>query len=175
MLKIEYIFEHTEYCTEISRRTCEVSHRQLYDIIDDVDTCWRELGPKLNISEVDVQKLDEEFPYNRNKAMTLLFMWKEREGRRAVAGLLADALLSIGRKDIAEKLLGEYSLIVSVCMFSVPFNRSLRSIAPIFASNDKPDNESAARIQGEASHNCEYYLMFRRRVMRIASFTQRLQ
>ena len=110
-----------------------VTQRQLLDIIHDVGTCWRELGPKLDISAAEVQKLDREYRFNREKANALLLMWKEREGRSAVARRLADALVSIGRESIADKLLGEYLLIVSVCMFVVLFLRSSRPLARIFA------------------------------------------
>ena len=94
-----------------------VTQRQLLDIIHDVGTCWRELGPKLDISAAEIQRLDEEYRFNREKANALLLMWKEREGRSAVGRRLADALVSIGRESIADKLLGEYLLIVSVCIF----------------------------------------------------------
>lgn len=133
MLKVEYIFEHTGRRMDPIPRNCVVTQRQLLDIIDDVSTCWRQLRLTLDISAREVQKLGEKNLSNREKAKALLFMWKQREGRRAVARRLADALLNIGRKDIAEKLLGEYLLMVSVCMFFVLFNRSLRSIAPMFA------------------------------------------
>ena len=108
-----------------------VTQLQLFDISDDVGTCWRELGLELDISRAEVRNLDRENLCNRAKANALLLIWKEREGRSAVAGRLTDALLGIGRKDIVEKLLGEYLIIVSVCMFVVLFNRSLRPIAPI--------------------------------------------
>ena len=153
MLKIEYIFRHTE--NVIDSRTCVVTHLQLLDIIDDVGTCWRELGPKLDISAAEIQRLDEEYRFNREKANALLLMWKEREGNRAEKGRLKNALLSIGRQKIAEKLYGEYLLIASVCMFSVLFYRSLRPLAPI-CLDDKPDNESAARMQGEAIHKYKF-------------------
>ena len=117
MLKIEYIFEHTG--DVIDPRTCVVTEQQILRITASVSTFWRELGPKLDISAAEVQKLDEEHLSNTAKANALLLMWREREGGRAVVGRLADALLSIGRKRIAERLLGEYLLIVSVCMFAV--------------------------------------------------------
>lgn len=119
MLKIEYIFEHTG--DVIDPRTSFETQLQLLDIIDGVGTCWRELGLKLDISALEVQKLDEGYRSNREKANTLLLMWKEREGRRAVAGRLVDALRSIGRESIADKLLGEYLLIVSSVCLSLYF------------------------------------------------------
>ena len=121
-------------------RTSVVTELQLSDISDDVGTCWRELGRKLNISAAVVRNLDKDYLSNREKANALLLMWKQREGRSAAAGRLADALLSIGRKSIAENLVGEYLLILSVCMFFVLFNRSSRPIAPIFILNNEPDN-----------------------------------
>ncbi len=81
---------------------------QLSDISDDVGTCWRELGPKLKIAASKIHNLDEEYRCNRDKANALLIIWKEQMGSGALAGLLADALESIGRKSIAEKLLGEW-------------------------------------------------------------------
>lgn len=100
----------------INPRTTVVTELQLADISDDVGTCWRELGPKLEIAASKIQNLDEEYKYNRDKANALLIMWKQKEASRAIAGILADALESIGRKSIAEKLLGvnEVNTCVSV-------------------------------------------------------------
>lgn len=92
----------------INPRKSVVTEMQLSDISDDVGTCWRELGPKLRIAASKIRNLDEEYRCNRDKANTLLIIWKEQEGSGALAGHLADALESIGRKSIAEKLLGEW-------------------------------------------------------------------
>ena len=130
-------------------RTSVVTELQLLDISDDIGTCWCELGPRLDISLAEVQILDEEYLCNREKANALLLMWKQREGRSAVAGRLVDALLSIERKSIAEKLLGEYLLIVSLCMFVVLFNCSLKPASPRFAWNNESHDEFDAWTQGE--------------------------
>ncbi|KAJ7383148.1 hypothetical protein OS493_030300 [Desmophyllum pertusum] len=90
----------------IDPRKSVVTEMQLSDISDDVGTCWRELGPKLEIAASKIRNLDEEYRCNRDKANELLIIWKEKEASGALAGLLADALESIGRKSIAEKLLG---------------------------------------------------------------------
>ena len=84
-----------------------VTELQLSEISDDVGTCWRELGPKLDISAAKIQILDEDYRCNRDKANALLLMWKQKEGSSALAGRLADALVSIGKKCIAEKLLSK--------------------------------------------------------------------
>ena len=44
---------------------------------------------------------------NREKARAILIVWKWKEGSNATVGKLADVLEKEGRKDIAEKLLGE--------------------------------------------------------------------
>ena len=84
-----------------------VTELQLSEISDDVGTCWRELGPKLDISAAKIQNLDEDYRRNCDKANILLLMWQQKEGSSALAGRLADALVSIGKEGIAEKLLGE--------------------------------------------------------------------
>ena len=83
-----------------------VTELQLCDISDDVGTCWREVGPKLHVSSSKIHNLDEEYKSNRDKANVLLNLWKQQEGCNATVGQLADVLESIGRKSIAEKLLG---------------------------------------------------------------------
>ena len=92
----------------IDPRKTVVTELQLSNISDDVGTCWRKLGPKLNIAASKIQNLDDEHRCNWDKANALLLMWKRKEGSGAVAGRLADALESIERKSIAEKLLGEW-------------------------------------------------------------------
>ena len=84
-----------------------VTELQLSEISDDVGTCWRELGPKLDIPAAKIQNLNDDYRCNRDKANVLLLMWQQKEGSSALAGRLADALVSIGKKGIAEKLLGE--------------------------------------------------------------------
>nr|XP_058943713.1 uncharacterized protein LOC131771864 isoform X4 [Pocillopora verrucosa] len=90
----------------IDPRTSVVTELQLSDISDDVGTCWRELGPKLDIPSAKIQNLDNDYYCSRDKANALLLMWKQKEGSSAVIGRLADALASIEKKCIAEKLLG---------------------------------------------------------------------
>ena len=84
-----------------------VTELQLSDISDDVGTCWRELGPKLDIPAAKIQNLDNDYCCSRDKANALLLLWKQKEGRNALVGCLADALVTIGKKCIAEKLLGK--------------------------------------------------------------------
>ena len=84
-----------------------VTELQLSEISDDVGTCWRELGPKLDIPAAKIQNLNDDYRCNRDKANVLLLMWQQKEGSSALAGRLADALVSIGKKCIAEKLLGK--------------------------------------------------------------------
>ena len=88
-------------------RSAIATELQLSEISDDVGTCWRELGPKLNITAAKIHNLDEDHKNNRDKANALLVMWKQQVGNSgATVGRLADHLKAIGRTSIAEKLLG---------------------------------------------------------------------
>ena len=59
-------------------------------------------------------------------------------------------LLTTYNKLIPLFWLGLHLLIVSVCVFVVLINRSLKPVSSILAWNDEPaGNESAARIEGE--------------------------
>ena len=98
------VFLLIETTTEL--RSAIVTELQLSDISDDVGTCWRVLGPKLEIAASKLQNLDEEYKYNRDKANALLLMWRQKEGSCATVGRLADFLVRIGRKSIDERLLG---------------------------------------------------------------------
>ena len=79
---------------------------QLSDINDDVGTCWRVVGSNLLISASKIHNLDDEYKTNRDKANALLISWKQQEGSNATVGHLADVLDSVGKRSIAERLLG---------------------------------------------------------------------
>ena len=57
------------------RTSTVVTELLLSDISDDVGTCWRELGPKLDIPATKIQKLDNDYRCSRDKANVLLLMW----------------------------------------------------------------------------------------------------
>ena len=79
---------------------------QLSDISDDVGTCWRVVGSNLLISASKIHNLDDEYKTNRDKANALLISWKQQEESNATVGHLADVLDSVGKRSIAERLLG---------------------------------------------------------------------
>ena len=64
------------------------------------------MGPKLDISASKIYNINEECRGNWHKANALLILWKQQEGSNATVGHLADVLEKIGRRSIAEKLLG---------------------------------------------------------------------
>lgn len=100
----------SDQCVEMRTKTIDqrrslVTELQLSNISEDVGNFWRELAPKLGIPSSKVQNLDEDCRCNWDKANSLLIAWKQKNGKGATAGLLSDALESIGRKNIAERLL----------------------------------------------------------------------
>ena len=64
------------------------------------------MGPKLDISASKIYNINEECRGNWDKANALLILWKHQEGSNATVGHLADVLEQIGRRSIAERLLG---------------------------------------------------------------------
>ena len=92
--------------TSPDSRNVVVTELQLSDISFDVRTCWREVGRKLLIGASNIHNLDNEYKSNRDKAIALLLLWKQQEGSNATVGRLADVLESVGRRSIAERLLG---------------------------------------------------------------------
>ncbi|XP_068706989.1 probable serine/threonine-protein kinase ifkC isoform X2 [Montipora foliosa] len=97
-------------------RSAIATELQLSEISDDVGTCWRKLGPKLNIAAAKIHNLDEDYKNNHDKANALLLMWKQQEGNtHATVGRLADHLKAIGRTSIAEKLLGVADVQLPTC------------------------------------------------------------
>ena len=97
--------------TTVDPRNEFVTEKQVADISNEVGTCWRRLALRLKIAESTIHNIDEEDKGNWHKARALLIVWKQKEGKNATVGHLADVLEKIGRRSIAEKLLGEYSWI----------------------------------------------------------------
>ena len=87
-------------------RETVVTVMQLWEISNDVGNCWSEVGPLLGIPTSIIYNINEEWRRNRDKANAILNKWKQKEGHNATVGKLADVLDKVGRKDIAEVLLG---------------------------------------------------------------------
>ena len=94
--------------TTVNPRNEVVTEKQVADISDVVGTCWRQLARRLKIAESKIHNIDEENKGNWHKAHALLIVSKQKEGKNATVGHLADVLEKIGRLSVAEKLLGEY-------------------------------------------------------------------
>ena len=94
--------------TTVNPRNEVVTEKQVADVSGEVGTWWRHLAPRLKIAESKIHNIDEENKGSWHKAHALLIVWKQKEGMNATVGHLADALEEIGRRRIAEKLLGEY-------------------------------------------------------------------
>ena len=77
---------------------------QLWQISDEVGSCFRDMGLLLGIPTSKIHIIDDECLRYSDKAMTILMVWKQQEGRNATVGRLADVLEKVGRKDIAELL-----------------------------------------------------------------------
>lgn len=95
-----------------------MSEEFITDVSEDIGTCWKELGTKLNISASKIHNIDDECKRNREKASQLLLSWKQTNGHRATIGILETALIDIDRKDIAEKLLSMLNFSIHITVIS---------------------------------------------------------
>ena len=53
-----------------------------------------------------MDEIDTDHNESHEKARRVLLKWKRKKGKGATMGILIEALEEIGRKDVAEKLLG---------------------------------------------------------------------
>lgn len=87
-------------------RSTVVSAMHVLEICDDIGTCWHDLGITLNLPPAILNNIDVEHPRCREKARAMLYEWIRREGSSATIQCLVDALETIEKKGIAQRLLG---------------------------------------------------------------------
>ena len=75
------------------------------DINEDVGASWRKLGRHLLIKECVLNNINEDFSGVSEKAIQVLFKWKEDNGASATPEALVSALRHIRRTDVAKKLI----------------------------------------------------------------------
>ena len=83
-----------------------MTYSDLLRICDDLGNCVRPLGVQLRLSSASVRNVEADGTSSSDKAWKLLDIWRHREGKDATIGKLENALIAIGEKRIAEKLLG---------------------------------------------------------------------
>lgn len=98
--------EHYIYFTDTNMRDSVVMDDQIIDILEELGTCWKTLGPILHVQAAKLQNIDTDGCDSKDKANNMLATWKQQEGKYATVGSLEQALLRIKRKDIADKFLG---------------------------------------------------------------------
>lgn len=76
-----------------------------YDINEDVGASWKKLGRHLSIKECVLNNINEDYRGVSEKAIQVLFKWKEDNGASATPEALFSALLHIRRTDVAKKLI----------------------------------------------------------------------
>lgn len=90
----------------LEMRIDPLTQHHILKIKDDVGTCWRDAGVKLEIEEGILENTDQDYKSSREKAHHVLNIWTQQKGKEATVGSLARVLIAIGHKRIAEKLLG---------------------------------------------------------------------
>lgn len=87
-------------------RQARVTENHILLICDDVGRFWRDLGTILKLPTAEVDNIDDESKYNRDRAWKVMKRWLQMKGREATMGILADALEQMKMKNAVEKLIG---------------------------------------------------------------------
>ena len=77
---------------------------RLNDLSEDLGRDWKQLGRKLGMSNNIIDNIDDENRRVKDKPIQLLLRWKRQSGNDATGEVLANALIAIGRRDVAETL-----------------------------------------------------------------------
>lgn len=115
-----------------------------YDINEDVGASWRKLGRHLSIRECVLNNINEDFSGVSEKAIQILFKWKEDNGASATPEALFSALLHIRRADVAKKLI---SLFPTLLPLSCLLENVITNDCTLYASYTlNPENLEVKKV-----------------------------
>ena len=115
-----------------------------YDINEDVGASWRKLGRHLSIKEYVLNHINEDFTGVSEKAIQVLFKWKEDNGASATPEALFSALLHIRRTDVAKKLI---SLFPTLLPLSCLLENVITNDCTLYASYTlNPENLEVKKV-----------------------------
>ena len=115
-----------------------------YAINEDVGASWRKLGRHLLIKECVLNNINEDFTGVSEKAIHVLFKWKEDNGASATPEALFSALLHIRRTDVAKKLI---SLFPTLLPLSCLLENVVTSDCTLYASYTlNPENLTVKKV-----------------------------
>ena len=83
-----------------------VKDKHLNEISEDLGRDWKRLGRQLEISGSILDNIEVEHRQVKEKSFKMMSRWKKRSGNYATGQALANALVAIGRRDVAETLEG---------------------------------------------------------------------
>lgn len=69
-------------------------------------SCWKDVGADLEIFEDELDSIEKSNKSDQEKAGAMLKLWRDWKGTKATVGDLEDVCNELGKKRIAEMLLG---------------------------------------------------------------------
>lgn len=69
-------------------------------------SCWKDVGAFLEIFEDELDSIEKSNKSDQEKAGAMLKLWRDWKGTKATVGDLEDVCNQLGKKRIAEMLLG---------------------------------------------------------------------
>ena len=73
---------------------------------DDIGTRWKDLARKLGFKEALIDSIESDKDSNKERCITVLVKWMEKEGQQGSCEKLATVLANIGLQNLAERLTG---------------------------------------------------------------------
>ncbi|PFX13444.1 hypothetical protein AWC38_SpisGene22465 [Stylophora pistillata] len=73
---------------------------------EDAGTCWQDFGVVLELPEAELDNIDKDFKFAKEKGFAVLKSWRNNKAKKATVGCLFDAFESIGQRRVAENFFG---------------------------------------------------------------------
>ncbi|XP_046845004.1 uncharacterized protein LOC124438833 isoform X2 [Xenia sp. Carnegie-2017] len=97
------VAEYLQDNRDMTEKKCQQPYKVM-DIAKELVDDWKALGIKLGISQSELGGISADYHPVNEKACQMLSKWQKKDGRDATSNKLAEALCSINRRDLAEKL-----------------------------------------------------------------------
>ena len=100
-ITLDELLKETEICTEKLNQCVSDEHLRAIAIFL---TSWRRVAAYLDLSDNDLDDVEQNRKDEQDKRLNALQIWKGKFGFKATYTKLVEALLSLSKADIAEKI-----------------------------------------------------------------------
>lgn len=84
-------------------KECTLRSDVLQHLGSDIGDDWKKLGRRLKVTDAQLEEINGTDDKLAEKAYRMLIIWKQKGGSAATYKKLNNALINVGRKDLAER------------------------------------------------------------------------